>query len=212
MNCSMPEFPDLHYLPEFAQTHVHWVSDAMQPSHPLSSPSLALNLSQHQGLFLMYQLLAPGSPRIGASASATVLPINIQGWFPLGLIGLISFCPRRLSRVFSNTTAGKHQFFSTQAFFMVQPSHPYLTARKTIALTIWTFVSKVMSLLFNTLSRFVIAILPRSKRILILWLQTLSPLILEPKRIWHCFYFLLINLPWNDRTRCHDLSFLNVEF
>ena len=99
------------------------------------------------------------------------------------------------------------------AFFIVQLSYPYLTAGKTIALTIWTFVGKVMSLLFNMLSRLVITFLPRSKRLLISWLQSPSLVILEPEKIvCHCFDCFPIYLPWNDGTRCHGLSFLNVEF
>ena len=95
------------------------------------------------------------------------------------------------------------------AFFIVQLSHPYITTGKTIALTSWTFVFKVTSLLFTLLSRLVIAFLPRSKSLLISWLQSPSAVILEPKRIVsHCFP---IYLPWSDGTRCHDLSFLNVE-
>ena len=102
MDCSTG-FPVLHYLPEFVQTHVHWVSEAIQPSHPLSPPSPALNLSQHQGLFQMSQLFESGGQSVGTSASASVLPMNIQDWFPLGLTGLISLQPKGLSRVFSST-------------------------------------------------------------------------------------------------------------
>ena len=121
MDCSTPGFSVLHYLLEFAQTHVHWVSDVIQLSHPLLSPSLtALNLSQHQGLFQwvgsfpMSWLLTSGGQSIGASASASVLPMNIQGWFPLKLTGWISLKSKGLSRVFSNTTVQKHQFLSAQ--------------------------------------------------------------------------------------------------
>ena len=82
MNWSTPDFPVLHYLPELVQTHVPWVSDAIQPSHPLSPPSLsAINLSQHQGLFQRVSFFASGGQSIGASASASVLPMNIQSWF-----------------------------------------------------------------------------------------------------------------------------------
>ena len=115
------------------------------------------------GCFLMSRLFASGDQSIGASASASVLPMNIQGWFPLGLTGLISLDSKE---VFSNTTVQKHQF-SMLAFFMVQLSHPYMTTGKTIALTRCTFVGKIMSLLFNILSRFVIAFLPRRKHLLI---------------------------------------------
>ena len=102
MDCSMSGFPILHHLPELAQTHVHWVGDAIQPSHSLSSPSPAFSLSQHQS-FPVRQLFASGGQSIGPSASASVLPMNIQGWFPLGWTGLISLLSKGLSRVFSNT-------------------------------------------------------------------------------------------------------------
>ena len=102
MNGSTPHFPVLHHLPELAQTHINWVSDAIQPSHPLSPFPPAFNLSQHQGLILMSWLLASGGQSIGALASA--LPMNVQGWFPLGLTSVVSLQSKGLSRVFSNTT------------------------------------------------------------------------------------------------------------
>ena len=100
------------------------------------------------------------------------------------------------------------------AFFIIQLSHPYMTTGKTIALTRWTFVGKVMSLLFNMLSRFVIALFLRNKHLLISWLQAPSIVILEHKKIKVCHFFhcFPIYLPWSDGTGCHDLSFLNVEF
>ena len=100
------------------------------------------------------------------------------------------------------------------AFFMVQLSHPYMTTGKIIDLTIQTFVSKVMSLLFNMLPRFIIAFLPRSKCLLISWLQSPSAVIFgaQENKVWHCFQFFPICLPWNDGTGCHNLSFLNAEF
>ena len=120
-------------------------------------------------------------------------PMNIQGWFLLGWTGLI-LQSKGLSRVFSNTTVQKHQFFGTQlslwskdpmVSFYVRTCvvlHSYMTTGKTKALIRWTFVSKVMSLLFNMLSRLVIAFLPRSKHVLISWLQSPSAVILEPKK------------------------------
>ena len=103
MNCSTSGFPVLHYLPESAQTYVHWICDAIQPSHPLSTPSSpAFNLSQHKGLFKW--VTSSGGQSIGASASASVLPVNIQDWFPLGWTGRISLQPKGLSRVYSNNT------------------------------------------------------------------------------------------------------------
>ena len=148
MDCSRPGFSIHHQLPEPTQTHIHWVGDAILPAHPLSSPSPpTFNLSQHQDLFKWVS-----SSHQVASASASVLPMNIQDWFPLGLTGWISLQSKGLSRVFSNTTIQKHQH---SAFFIVQLSHPYMTTGKTIALTRWTFASKVTSLLFNMLSRLV---------------------------------------------------------
>ena len=114
MDGRMPGFPVHHQLPEFTQTHVHWVGDAIQPSHPLSSPSSpAFNLSQHQS-FPMSQFFASGSQSIGVSASASVLPMNIQDWSALGWTGWISLQSKGLSRVLSNTRVQKHQFFSAQ--------------------------------------------------------------------------------------------------
>ena len=109
--------------------------------------------------------------------------MNILSWFPLGLTALISLLSKGLSGVFSRTTVWKHQFFSAQSSLMIQLSHLYMTLGKIIALTVWTFVGKVMSLLFNTLSRLVIAFLPRSKRLLISWLQSPSAVILEHRKI-----------------------------
>ena len=131
----------------------------------------------------MSQFFTSSGQSIGVSASASVLPMNIQEIFPLGWTGWISLQSNGLSRVFSNTTVQKHQFFRCSTFFIVQLSHPYVTTGKTIALTRWTFVSKVMSLLLNMLSRLVITCLPRSKRLLISWLQSPTAVILEPPKI-----------------------------
>ena len=120
MDCSMPGLPIHHQLPEFTQTHVHWVSDAIQPSHPLSSPSLAFSLPQHQGFFKgMSQFFTSGGQSIGVSVSASLLTMSgrthsIKDWFPLGWTGWISLQSKGLSRVFSNTTVQKHQLFSTR--------------------------------------------------------------------------------------------------
>jgi len=114
MACSTPGLPVHHHLPEITQIHVHWVGDAIQPSHPLLSPSPpAFNLSQHQSL-QMSQFFTSGGQSFGVSASASVVPMNIQDWFPLGLTGLISLQSKGLSRVLSNTTGQRHQFFSVQ--------------------------------------------------------------------------------------------------
>ena len=159
----------------------------------------------------MSHFFASGGQTIGVSASDTFLRMNVQDWFPLGLAGWISFQSKGLSRVFTHYSA-KASILQCSAFFIVQLSHLYMTAGKTIALTRQTFVGQVMSLLFNMLSRFVIAFLPRSKRLFISWLQSPSAVILEhpPNKVCQCFHYFPIYLLWSDGTRCHDLSFLNV--
>ena len=124
MDCSVPGFPVLHHLPELAQICVHWVSDAIQPFHPLHFSSCPQSFPA-SGSFLTSQLFASSGQSIRASASA--FSINIQDWFPLGLTGLISLQSKGLSRVFSNTTVQKHQILGHSAFFMVQLSsiHEY---------------------------------------------------------------------------------------
>ena len=108
-----PGFP-VHYFPEFAELHIHWVGNAIQPSHPLLFPSPpTFNLSQHQGLFKC-QFFASGGQSTGVSISASVLPVNIQDWFLLGWTGWISLLSKGLSRVFSSTTVQKHQIRSDQ--------------------------------------------------------------------------------------------------
>ena len=135
----------------------------------------------------MIQLFASGGQRIGVSASASVLPMNIQNRFPLGWTDWISLQPKGFSRVFFNITVQKHQFFGARLSLKVQLSHPYMAIGKTIALTRRTFVGKVMSLLFNMLSSLVIAFLPRSRCLLISWLQSPSAVILELKMFPHLF-------------------------
>ena len=109
--------------------------------------------------------------------------------------------------------SSKASILRCSAFFTVQLSHPYMTTGKSIALTRRTFVGTVMSLLLNMLSRLVITFLPRSKHLLVSWLQSPSAVILEPRKIkvWHCFHCFPIYFPWSDGTRCHNLCFLNVE-
>ena len=211
MDCSTPGFPVHHQLLKLAETHVHRVDDAIQPSHPLSSPSPALNLSQHQGLFQLVSSLPSGGQSIGVSASASVLPVNIQDSFPLGLTGLISLQSKGLSRVFYNTRVQKYLWHSP--LFIVQLSHPYVTTEKTIALTRQTFVGKVMSLLLNMLSRLVMAFVPRSKCLLISWLRSPSAVILVhgviKARILKRFAIPFSNGPHFVKTLHHDPSVLD---
>ena len=183
VDCSIPGFPVLHYLPEFVQTHVHWIGDTIQPSHPQSHPSLpALNFSQNQGLFQW----------VGSSHQvAKILEFQLQHKSFNEYSELISFridCFDLLAvqgtlKSLLQHHSSKASVLWCSAFFMVQLSHSYMTTGKTIALTRRTFVGKVTSPLFNMLSRLVITFLPRNKRFLISWLQSPSAVILEPPKI-----------------------------
>ena len=178
MDHSTPGLPVHLQLLRFTQTPLS------QWCHPTISSSVmpffsCLQSFPASGSFLMSQLFASSGQSIGVSASASVLPMNTQDWSPLGWTGWISLQSKGLSRVFSNITVQASTLWPS-AFFIVQLSHPYLTTGKNIALTRWTFVGKVMSLLFNMLSRLVITFLPRSKHLLISWLQPPSAVILEP--------------------------------
>ena len=192
MDCSMPGLPVHHQLPESTQTHVHQVGDAIQPSHPLSVVpfSSCLQSFPASGSFPMSQFFASSGQSIGASASALVSPSKDYSrlisfrfdWFDLPAVQGI------LKNLLQHHGL-KASILWHSVFFMVQLSHPYMTIGKIIALTIQIFVSKVISLLFHMLSRFVIAFLPRSKHLLISW-QSPSTVILEPKKIslsLHCF-------------------------
>ena len=165
IDCSTPGFPGIHYVLEFAQTHIHWVDNAIQPFHPLSPPSpLARNLFQHQGLIQW----------VNSHQVAKVLEFQLESfqWIfsALGLRMIWSPYSSRDSQESSPTSQFESINFQPSAFVMVQLSHLYMTTGKTIALTIWTFVGKVMALLFNTLSRFVIAFF-QGANVLISWLQ-----------------------------------------
>ena len=166
--------------PRVYPNHVHWVGDAIQPSHPLSSPSPpALNLSQHQGLFQWVS---------SSHQVAKVLEFQLQYHPSSEHPELISFRLDLLA--VQGTLKSLLQYHSSKAsilwrsaFFIVQLSHAYMTTGKTIALTRWTFVDKVISLLFNMLYRLVISFLPESKCLLISWLQSPYAVILEPRKI-----------------------------
>ena len=174
-----PGFPVHHYLPEHAQTHVHWVHDAIQLSHPLLSPSPpVINLSQHQGLFQSaFHIRWPKY----WSFSFNISPSNEHP-------GLISFRMDWMDLLTVQGTlrsllqhhSSKASILLHSAFFL--HSHPYMTTGKTIALTRQIFVGKVMSLLFNMLHRLVITCLPRNKRLLISWLQSPSQWFWSPEK------------------------------
>ena len=180
MDCSTPGFPVRHQLTELTQTHVHRVGDAIPPSHPPSPPSLA-SVFPRIRVFSNKSVLCIRWPKYW-SFSFSIHPSNEYS-------GLISFRMDWLDlpavqgtlKTLIQHHCSRESVLWRSAFFIVQLSHPYMTTGKTIALTKWTFVDKVMSLLFNMLSRLVIIFLPRSKRVLISWLQSPSAVIL-----WYC--------------------------
>ena len=179
MGYSTSGFPVHHQLPVLTQTHVHRVGDAIQPSHPLSSPSPAFNLSQHQGLFKWlsssHQMTKVLEFQLQHQSFQWLISFKID-WFDLLEV-------QGTTKNLVQHHSSKASILQHSAFFIVQLSHPYVTTGKTIALTRRIFVGKVMLLLFNMLSRFFIAFLPRSKRLFISWLQSASAGILEPKKI-----------------------------
>ena len=181
MNSSTPGLPVHHQLLESTQTHVHQVDDAIQPSHPLSSPSPpTLNLSQHQGLFHWVSF----SRQVAKVFSFNISPSNeYPGLISLRMDWLDLLAVQGTLKNLFQHHSSKASILRCSAFFIVQVSHPYMTTGKTIAFTRQTFDGKVMSLLFNKLSRLVITFFPRSKHLLISGLQSPSAVILEPRKI-----------------------------
>ena len=203
MDGSTPGLPVHHQFPELTQTHVHWVSDVIQPSPPLSSPSpLAFNLSQHQ-VFSKESVLRSRWPKYW-SFSFSISPSNEYS-------GLISFridwfdllaVQGTLKSILQHHNL-KASVLWYAAFFIVQLSHSHMTTRKTIAFTRWNFVCKVMSLLLNMLSRLVIVFLPRSNCLLISQLQSppANDFGAPQNKVSHCFHCFPIYLPWRIGTR-----------
>ena len=191
MNRSTPGLPVQHQLPEFNQTHVHPVGDVTQPSHSLSSPSPPAPdpssirvFSSESTLHMWWQKYWSFSFSISPSSEHPELISFRMDWLdPLAVQGTLKSLLQHHSSIAS--------VLRLSAFFIVQLSHPYMTTGKTIAFIRWTFAHKVMSLLFNMLSRLVITFLPRNKHLLISWLQSPSAVILEPQKIksdtFHCF-------------------------
>ena len=177
LDSSMPRFPVLYHLPEFIQIHVHWDSDAIQPSQLLlllSPPSLTL--SQHQGPF-------PWVDSLNQVAKVLEFQLQYQSFQWILMVDVFQDWLVRFLAVQGTLNSLlqyhilKASIVRCSAFFMVQLSHPFMTTAKTIVLTIWTLVGTVMILLFNTLSTFVLSFLPRSKHLLISWLQSTSTVI-----------------------------------
>jgi len=208
MDCSTPSFPVYHQLPELAQTPVHWVSDTIQPSHPLSSLSPPVFKFSRIRVFSNESVLRSRWPKY-LSFSFSISPSNEYS-------GLISFRMDWLDLLAVQGTLKNllQQHNSKESILQRSLSHPYMTTGKSIALTRWTIVGKGISLLFNMLSRFVLTFLPGIKCLLISWLQSPSTVILEPKKLKSVTVSLISPpvFPWSDGTGCHNLSYLNVEF
>ena len=195
MDCGTPGFPVHHQLPEFTQTHVHQVCDAIQPSHPLSSPSflplmfLSIRVFSNESVLRIRWLKYWSfSFNMSPSNEYSGLISFMMDWFDL-------FAVQGTLKNLLQHYSSKASILWCSAFFTVQLSHPYMTTGKTITLTRWTFVGKVMSLIFNILSRFFITFLPSSKHLLISWLQSQSDFGAQKNKVSHCFHCFPIYLP-----------------
>ena len=187
--------------------------DAIQPSHPLLYPLLLPSIFPSIRVFSNESALCIRWPKYWSFNFKISPPNEHPGLISFRMDWLALLAVQGTLKSLLQHYSSKASILWCSAFFIVQLSHPYMTTGKTIALTRWTFVDKVMSLLLNMLSRLIITFLPRSKHLLISWLQSSSAVILEPpqNKVSHCFHCFPICLPWSDGIRCHDLSFLNVE-
>ena len=208
MNHSTPGLPVHHQLLKSTQTHVHWVGDAIQPSYPLFPLLVLPSIFPSIRVFSNESALRIRRPKYW-SFSLSISPSN-EGLisFRMGWLDLLEVQATLKSLLQYHSS--KASILQCSAFFIVQHSHPYMATGKTIALARRTFVGKVMSLLFNMLSRLVITFLPRSKHLLISWLQSPSAMIWEPRKIKSATVST-VSPSWSDGARCHDLSLLNVE-
>ena len=181
MECPMPNFVVDYQLPELAQTHVHWVGDAIQTSHPLSSPSPAFNLSQHQGLF-QWVSSSRQVPKYWSFRFSISSFNEYSGLISFRMFWFDLFAVQGTFKSLLQHHSWKASILQCSAFFIVQLSHLYMTTEKNIALTRRVFISNVMSLLFNMLSSLVIAFLLRNKCLLISWLQSPSAVFWSPPK------------------------------
>ena len=180
MDCSMPGLPVHHQLPELTQTHVHWVCNTMQPYQTLLSLLLLPSIFPRIRVFSNQSAFWIRWPKYW-SFSFSISPFNeYSGLISFRMDWLDLLAVQGMLKSLLQHHSSKASVLGCSAFFTVQLSHPYMTTGKTIALNIWIFIGKVMSLLFNMLSRLVITFLPRSKSLLTSWLQSPSAVILEP--------------------------------
>ena len=183
MNRSTPGLPVHHQLREFTQIHVHRVRDAIKPSHPLSSLLLLPPIPPSIRVFSNESTLRMRWPKYWSFSFSIIPSEEIPGLISFRMDWLDLLAVQGTLKSLFQHHSSKASILRRSTFFTVQLSHPYMTTGKTIALTRWIFVGKVMSLLFNVPSRLVITFLPRSKRLLISWLQSPSAVILEPKNL-----------------------------
>uniref|UniRef100_A0AC11D895 Uncharacterized protein n=1 Tax=Ovis aries TaxID=9940 RepID=A0AC11D895_SHEEP len=183
MNRSTPGLPVHHQLLEFTQTHNHQVNDAIQPSHPLLSPSPPAPIPPSIRVFSSESTLCMRWPRYWSFSFSIIPSKEIPGLISFRMDWLDLLVVQGTLKSLLQHHSSKASILQHSGFFTVQPSHPYMTTGKTIALTRRTLVGKVISLLLNILSRLVITLLPSSKHLLISWLQSPSAVILEPPKI-----------------------------
>ena len=211
MDCSTPGFPVPHHLPEFAQIHVHWIRDAIQPSHPLPPTfPFAFNLPQYQGLFQWVSF----SHQVAKYWSFSISHSNeYSGLITLRIEWLDLLSVQGTLKILLQHHSSKPSILQDLAFFIVRVSHPHMTTGKPqlwlggLLLAKWClcFLICCLGLSYSLPSK--------EQESSNSWLQSPSAVILEPKQ-WEChhFHFSPFYLPWSDGTKCHDLSFLNVEF
>ena len=211
MDCSIPDFPIPHDFPEFAQIHVHWVADAIQPYSLLPASPLAFNLSLHQGLSqifprFLHQFAKCWNFNISHSNKYSgLISFRVDWFYPLAVQGTPKSLPQHHS--------SKESIIWHSAFFMVQSSHLYMTTGK-LGLTRWTFVSKVMSVFFNALCLSEVPHPHTKEQVSYNFMTEIivhSDFGAQENKICHCFHFFPIYLQWSDGVVCHDLPYLNVE-
>ena len=217
MNRSTPGLSVHHQLPEFTQTHVHWVGDAIQPSHPLSSPFPPSPIHSSIRVFSNESTLRMRWPKYWSFSFSIIPSKEHPGLTSFRIDWLDLLAVQGTLKSLLQHHGSKAPILWRSAFFTVQLSHPDMTTGKTTALTRRTFVGKVIFLLFNRLSRLVITFLPRSKRLLISWLQSPSAVILEPPKIkvLHCFHGFPIKQSINQAiwiVIIHRSGYLKLEW
>ena len=195
MACSTPGLRVHQQLLEFTQIHVHWINDAIQPSHPLSSPLLLPTIFPSIRVFSNESALCIRWPKYwNFSFSITFQWMFRTDSYRMDWLDLLAVQGTLKSLLQCHSS--KASILQHSAFFMVQLPHPCMTTGKTIALTRWNFVGRVISLLFNMLSRLVITFLPKSKCLLISWVQTTHIFGAPKNKVCHCFHCFPIYFPW----------------